>query len=349
MPFGEVVCGAPGSGKSTYCHGKYQLFTALNRPISIVNLDPANDNIPYPCAINITSLITLQDVMDEHGLGPNGGILFCMEYLYANFDWLEARLQELGSDGYVLFDIPGQVELSTHHEALRYIVQRLTKIGFRLAAVHLCDAHYVTDAAKYVSVLLLSLRTMLHLELPHVNVLSKVDLIAQYGDLDFSLNFYTEVQDLSYLENALNTSSPRYTALTKELCSVIEDYGLVEFETLAVEDKASMLHLTRAIDRATGYVFVPPHDAPAPEGTLEASSVPTSMRPNTFSLFSSAAGPMAGSVGDVQERWVDAREQWDAFERKEWRQEGEMIREAREREKAIQGEQRGKSGIRERK
>lgn len=52
-----------------------------------------------------------------------------------------------------------------------------------MAAVHLCDAHYVTDASKYISVLLLSLRTMLHLELPHVNVLSKVDLITQYGDL----------------------------------------------------------------------------------------------------------------------------------------------------------------------
>jgi hypothetical protein len=53
----------------------------------------------------------------------------------------------------------------------------------KLAAVHLCDAHYVTDVSKYISVLLLSLRAMLHLELPHINVLSKVDLLAQYGDL----------------------------------------------------------------------------------------------------------------------------------------------------------------------
>ena len=52
-----------------------------------------------------------------------------------------------------------------------------------MAAVHLCDAHYITDAAKYVSVLLLSLRAMLQLELPHINVLSKIDLISQYGDL----------------------------------------------------------------------------------------------------------------------------------------------------------------------
>lgn len=36
---------------------------------------------------------------------------------------------------------------------------------------------------RYISALLLSLGTMLHLELPHVNVLSKVDLLRQYGKL----------------------------------------------------------------------------------------------------------------------------------------------------------------------
>lgn len=132
MPFGEIVIGPPGSGKSTYAHGKHQLFTALDRPISIVNLDPANDNILYPCALDIASLITLEDAMTEHGLGPNGAMLYCMEYLEANFDWLEEGLKGLGKDAYVVFDLPGQVELSTIHESLKRIVQRLTKIGFRV-------------------------------------------------------------------------------------------------------------------------------------------------------------------------------------------------------------------------
>ena len=57
----------------------------------------------------------------------------------------------------------------------------------KLAAVHLCDAHYVTDAAKYISVLLLSLRAMLQLELPHVNLLSKIDLLSQFGNLGLSV------------------------------------------------------------------------------------------------------------------------------------------------------------------
>ncbi|KAJ7829408.1 hypothetical protein B0H14DRAFT_3110417 [Mycena olivaceomarginata] len=304
MPFGEIVCGSPGSGKSTYCYGKHQLFTALNRPISI-------------------------DVMAEHGLGPNGGLLYCMEYLEANFDWLEERLRALGRDAYVLFDLPGQVELSTNHDALKNIVEKLAKrSGFRLAVVHLCDAHYVTDAAKYISVLLLSLRTMLHLELPHVNVLSKIDLIAQYGDLDFNLDFYTEVQDLSYLENALSASTPRFAALNMAMVSLIEDYSLVGFETLAVEDKSSMLHLTRAIDRATGYVFVPPPSSAVPPGTRR--------RPMR-------AGP-ADDVRDVQERWIDGKEAWDAWEKREWRREGEAVRDEAARAGAGAGGGEGRGG-----
>ena len=73
--------------------------------------------------------------MQEHGLGPNGGMLYCMEYLEANYDWLEDRLKELGPDAYILFDLPGQVELSTNHESVKRIVKRLGKSGFRVRAV----------------------------------------------------------------------------------------------------------------------------------------------------------------------------------------------------------------------
>ncbi|KAI9459390.1 hypothetical protein F5148DRAFT_1287154 [Russula earlei] len=354
MPFGEIVVGSPGSGKSTYCYGKHQLFTAIDRPISVVNLDPANDNIPYPCAIDIASLITLHDVMAEHSLGPNGGMLYCMEYLEANYDWLEDRLNELGKHAYVLFDLPGQVELSTNHGSLKRIIERLGKCGFRLAAVHLCDSHYVTDAAKYVSLLLLSLRAMLHLELPHVNVLSKIDLLSQYGDLDFNLDFYTDVQDLSYLENALSSASPRYSALNMAICELIEDFGLVGFETLAVEDKQSMLNLTRAIDRATGYVFVPKAgETRAPDGAaIHDPSAAGSAQPNAYALMSSAMGPRVGvrsDVRDVQERWVDAREEWDAYERAQWRREGEALRRAAAETEETETEKRRKLNIRERK
>lgn len=49
--------------------------------------------------------------------------------------------------------------------------------------MHLVDSHYCADPAKFISVLCTSLSTMLHVELPHVNVLSKMDLMEQYGKL----------------------------------------------------------------------------------------------------------------------------------------------------------------------
>ncbi|ELU38757.1 cytoplasmic protein [Rhizoctonia solani AG-1 IA] len=272
MPFGEIIIGSPGSGKSTYAFGKQQLLTALQRPIAVVNLDPANDHVPYKCDIDIASLISLQDAMDEHGLGPNGGMLYCMEYLEANFDWLEEQLQSqnlLNGDSYVVFDVPGQVELSSDHGSLKSIVGKLEKLGFRV--------------------------TMLHMGLPHVNVLSKLDLLSRYGELgkqfsltasvethilsDFNLDFYTEVQDLSYLQNVLSSSHPRFSALNEAICGLVEDFSLVAFETLAVE-------------------VSPQTDGNAPQGI-------GTLRPNQDALFTSAMGALPGhSIQDIQERCV---------------------------------------------
>ena len=42
--------------------------------------------------------------------------------------------------------------------------------------------------------------------------------------------------------------------LYEVLGDIGEDYGLVSFETLAVEDRDRMLHLVEVLDRAIGYI-----------------------------------------------------------------------------------------------
>lgn len=73
MPFGQVVVGPPGSGKTTYCHGMQQFMQAAGRKVAIVNLDPANDMLPYQPAVDVADLVCLEKVMVELKLGPNGG------------------------------------------------------------------------------------------------------------------------------------------------------------------------------------------------------------------------------------------------------------------------------------
>lgn len=141
--FGQLVTGPPGAGKSTYCHGMYQFLTALGRPVSVINLDPAVTDPPYSCAVSITELITLQSVMDEYGLGPNGAMLYCMEYLEANFDWLVDRLDEVlepqHGNGYIVIDTPGQAELWTNHDSLKHIIERLGKLDYRVSSLSSWD------------------------------------------------------------------------------------------------------------------------------------------------------------------------------------------------------------------
>ncbi|ADV25817.1 cytoplasmic protein [Cryptococcus gattii E566] len=342
--FGQLVTGPPGAGKSTYCHGLHQFLTAIGRPVHIINLDPAVPDPPYPCSINITELITLESVMEEYNLGPNGAMLYCIEFLEANFDWLVERLDgvlaEEGGNGYVVFDTPGQAELWTNHDSLKNVIEKLIKMDYRLAAVHLSDAHYITDASKFISVVLLALRAMLQMEMPHLNVLSKIDLISTYGELPFDLSYYTEVQDLSYLLSSLD-SDPRttkYRKLNKALVELVEGFSLVGFQTLAVEvsrslltsvalttwgspilqDKESMLNIVRLVDKMTGYIFIP-------SGDLEGTNAI-----NTQALFGSAMssakliGRAGGDVRDVQERWMDNKEAWDEWEKEEWKREAEI-------------------------
>ena len=68
---------------------------AIGRKASIINLDPANDRPPYDAAADIQSLVTLQDVMETEQLGPNGGIVYALEVLEENFDWLVDQIASL--------------------------------------------------------------------------------------------------------------------------------------------------------------------------------------------------------------------------------------------------------------
>lgn len=146
MPFAQLVIGPPGAGKSTYCNGMQQFMGAIGRKCSVVNLDPANEGgagSGYKAAVDVRELVTLEEIMGDEDvrLGPNGGVLYALEEVEENFEWLAERLRGLGED-YVLFDCPGQVELFTHHDSLRKVFTRLGKMGYRVSSLCSCLSTY---------------------------------------------------------------------------------------------------------------------------------------------------------------------------------------------------------------
>ncbi len=44
--------------------------------------------------MSIDEIVTVARVMDQLRLGPNGGLVYCMEFLERNMDWLRDRLAQ---------------------------------------------------------------------------------------------------------------------------------------------------------------------------------------------------------------------------------------------------------------
>lgn len=64
--------------------------------------------------------------------------------------------------------------------------------------MNVVDGHNCLDPYKFIASVLSSLSTMLLLELPHINVLSKLDLVDEDA-LPLNFEMFTDVLDLSYL------------------------------------------------------------------------------------------------------------------------------------------------------
>lgn len=109
-------------------------------------------------------------------------------------EWLQEQLGD-EDDDYILFDCPGQIELYTHMDVVKKLAEHLKNWNFMLCSVFLVDSQFMVDGAKFLSGTMSALSVMVNLELPHINILSKIDLISKSAkhqlDRYIGLRFYT--------------------------------------------------------------------------------------------------------------------------------------------------------------
>ena len=172
----QLVVGPAGSGKSTYCSTIQNHCETTKQPVHIINLDPAADSFDYTPVGDIRDLISLDDVASELGLGPNGGLVYCMDYLAQNMEWLEDLMDQYDDD-YIIFDCPGQIELYSHLNVMNTIINHLKRWGYTACVVYVLDSGLISDSSRFIAGAMMSLSAMIKLELPHINVLSKCDLL----------------------------------------------------------------------------------------------------------------------------------------------------------------------------
>ncbi|DAZ99798.1 TPA: hypothetical protein N0F65_001307 [Lagenidium giganteum] len=276
-----VACWLP---QSTYCNNMHEFCAASGRMTYVVNLDPAADHFEYPVAFDIRDLISVEDVMEELGYGPNGGLVYCMEYLVQNLDWLQDLLTEYSDDDYFIFDCPGQIELYSHLPVMKQLCDALKDWGFAICGVYLIDSLFIADPAKFISGVLCSLSAMVQLELPHINVLTKCDLVDEK-----ELSKYLDPSSGYLLENLANSSDPKWRPLSTAICNVINDFSMVAFVPMNINKEESveavLMHVDHAINFGEDLEPREPRDDAEARNTLTPPSTmkqpPSSTAPTT--------------------------------------------------------------------
>ena len=277
--------GPAGAGKTTFCTALITHLQHSRRSCFYVNLDPAATTFSYQPDLDIRDLISLEDVMEEMSLGPNGGLIFCFEFLLQNLDFLSSAIEPLSEEYLIIFDLPGQIELYTHIPLLPELLKYLGRMGplnISLCAAYLLEATFVVDKAKFFAGTLSAMSAMINMELPHINVLSKMDLVKnqvgnkelkRFVDPDANLlddedtgrgnfEYDMEVKDPGQTENVMTGGS--FKQLNRAVARLIDDFSMVSFLQLDVNDEDSVGAILSYIDDAIQY-----HEAQEPREPKE--------------------------------------------------------------------------------
>ncbi|KAI1208322.1 GPN-loop GTPase [Annulohypoxylon truncatum] len=285
--FGVMVMGPAGAGKSTFCAALITHLQLNRRSCFYVNLDPAAESFEHAPDLDIKELISLEDVMEEMSLGPNGGLIYCFEFLMENLDFLTEALESLTEEYLIIFDMPGQIELYTHVPILPALTKFLTRSGsldIRLCAAYLLEATFVVERAKFFAGTLSAMSAMIMLEIPHINILSKMDLVKDQVRKKDLKRFLTpdsglldddpveiarqkaegttgeEVEAADPLDKDAVMKGASFRRLNRAVAGLIENFSMVSYLKLDVQDEDSVGAILSYIDDCIQY-----HEAQEPK------------------------------------------------------------------------------------
>lgn len=256
-----LVVGMAGSGKTTVMQRLAAHLRAEKKRTYIANLDPASTYVPYPVNIDIRDSLKYKEVMSELKLGPNGGIMTCLNLFATRIDQMLAILEAKAAEGldYILVDTPGQVEAFTWSASGAVITQALAS-SFPTTLCYVADSERAAAPVTFASTLLYATSIMFRARLPMVLLFNKADVVRPtyadewIGDV-FALRAALDAQSSAY--HSGGASAPAVpggaymatfsSSLALALCEFWEEFSPVEFSAMTGHGATELFE---AVDRA---------------------------------------------------------------------------------------------------
>lgn len=226
------VLGTAGSGKSELTGVFSQWLELQGENVMAVNLDPGAIFIPYSANVDVRDYIRVEALMEEYGLGPNGGLMLASDMMVEIVDQLASDIDDFGPD-LVLIDTPGQMEMFAFRNVGARIAEGLVAEGKGI--IYLFDAAFCRDPLNYVMNMFIASAINSRFLLPQISLLSRADLLE--GELE-EIEGWAE--DPMLLEEAINS---RLTGLNRlisqDMIEVINRLG-IDFAPIPFSTKTNL-------------------------------------------------------------------------------------------------------------
>ena len=207
-------------------------------------------------------------------------ILSTYRFLLENLDFLTESIDPVTEEHLIIIDMPGQIELYTHVPVVPALVSHLKlSLNVNLCAIYLLESTFVVDRAKFFAGALSAMSAMIMLELPHVNVMSKMDLIKKKISKKELKRFIEPDPSLMddqvrEMENPVGTQSKgkdplaadsvmagtSFRRLNHAVANLIDDFSMVSFLQLNLQKEGGVGAILSYIDDAIQY-----HEAQEPK------------------------------------------------------------------------------------
>lgn len=120
------IIGTAGSGKSLLTASFTEWLKMSKQKVTTINLDPGVITLPYSPDIDVRDYVSIGELMEKHGLGPNGALVMAADLIAEETDTIAEEIENENPD-MVIVDTPGQMELFAFRASGPYIVSELTK------------------------------------------------------------------------------------------------------------------------------------------------------------------------------------------------------------------------------
>lgn len=166
--------GTAGAGKSSLLAAYDRWAKQHGLTTTLVNLDPGAEQLPYTPDLDVRDWVKISEIMEEHGLGPNGAQIAAADMVALNLGEIRDELEGYRGD-LTLVDTPGQIELFVFRQSGKHIVEQL-RPG-RTVIAYLMDPFLARTPTGFASQLLLGSTTFFRFQEPMLFLLSKSDRI----------------------------------------------------------------------------------------------------------------------------------------------------------------------------